>query len=582
LLAGTTLSGGRYQIERLLASGGMGAVYRAQDTRFKRPCAVKEMLDHFQSETERARAVEWFEREATLLLELNHPYIPRVRDFFAEDGRHYLVMDLISGRTLAEVLETDAQVRGVNGAMGLPEERVRVWMRQLCNVLGYLHRQEPPVIFRDLKPTNVMVTAHDEIRLIDFGIARSFQVTQQAQATMVMTRGYAPPEQLLGQPEPRSDLYALGATMHRILTRHDASYNRPSPFSFPPLRTLRPDITPQFEQIVQRALEMDMHKRWQSAEEMERAILNLSPLMQTATVIAAPVAPTIVRNPMFTPTPTPAPSVGPVQPPAVVPVDHTPTPVRPVSNSAPLQVAPVRVPTSGAITAGPANPLIADALRFLAEQRFDLAYDAVTRAHSLEPENARVHQIFGQVFAHRTPPQADLALRAYSRSLQLKPDDAETHKLIGDVWFFLNRDPKLAIPAYMQASRLRPEHFETHELLGQCYEKTNNVMQAIDAYREAVRLAPPQPEVIRLRLYFALGQLGQRAGQYAVAEYAFVQVLILNAADHQARFQLSQVYEREGKLEDAWRECMYVVNGPLRNNPGVQQHYFHLKNLLGR
>jgi serine/threonine protein kinase len=579
LLTGTTLSGGRYQIERLLAAGGMGAVYRALDTRFKRPCAVKEMLDHFQSETERVRAVEWFEREATLLLELNHPYIPRVRDFFAEEGRHYLVMDLISGRTLSEVLEMDARISGVNGAMGVSEERARVWTRQLCNVLGYLHRQDLPVIFRDLKPTNVMVTDRDEVRLIDFGIARPFQATQQVQATMVMTRGYAPPEQLLGQPEPRSDLYSLGVTIHRILTRHDVSNNRPTPFSFPPVRTLRPDITPQFEQILQRAMEPDMHKRWSSAEEMEQAVLSLPPLVQTSTVIVTPLAPTVVQRPASA---RDMPAAGPEQSPAAVPVDHMPTPMRPVTNSSSLQVAPVRVPPSGSITSGPANAFIADAVRFLAERRFDLAYDAVTRAHSLEPDNARVHQIFGQVFVHRTPPQADLALRAYIRALQLKPDDAETHKLVGDVWFFINRDPKLALPAYIQASRLRPEHFETHELLGQCYEKMNNIMQAIDAYREAVRLAPLQPEMIRLRLYFELGQLAQRAGQFAVAEYAFVQVLVVNAADHQTRFLLSQVYEREGKLEDAWRECIYVVNGPMRNNPGVQQHYFHLKNLLGR
>src|SRR5437879_866933 len=105
LAPGTELSDHRYRIERLVASGGMGAVYRAIDTRFNRPCAVKEMLDEFSDEKDRAQAVEWFSREATLLLDLNHPCIPRVRDFFIERGRHYLVMDFIEGSTLAEVLE---------------------------------------------------------------------------------------------------------------------------------------------------------------------------------------------------------------------------------------------------------------------------------------------------------------------------------------------------------------------------------------------------------------------------------------------------------------------------------------------
>ena len=223
---GTKLSEGRYTIERPVAAGGMGAVYRAIDIRFHRPCAVKEMLDEFQSDAERTQAVEWFEREATLLLELNHPCIPRVRDFFVEGGKHYLVMDFIDGRTLGDVLEKDENVIGVNGARGIPEARVRSWARQVSSVLAYLHSQTPPIIFRDLKPSNIMVTSDDKIKLIDFGIARTFQ--SQHQATIIMTIGYAPPEQLLGSPEPRSDIYALGATMHRLLTHHDAANNKPN------------------------------------------------------------------------------------------------------------------------------------------------------------------------------------------------------------------------------------------------------------------------------------------------------------------------------------------------------------------
>src|SRR5437667_8864895 len=245
---GTTLSGARYTLESLIAQGGMGAVYRAVDTRFNRPCAVKEMLDDFHQERERTQAIEWFSREATLLLDLNHPCIPRVRDFFPEGGRHYLVMDFIEGRTLGDVLEKEGNVIGANAARGIAEERVRSWAQQICSVLGYLHRQSPPIIFRDLKPSNIMVTERDEIKLIDFGIALTFQ--PQRQATIIMTIGYPPPEQLHGMPEPRSDIYALGATLHRLLTRHDAVNNKPNIFSFPPLRSLRPDITPAFEQII--------------------------------------------------------------------------------------------------------------------------------------------------------------------------------------------------------------------------------------------------------------------------------------------------------------------------------------------
>src|SRR5438874_2434175 len=275
LTTGTELSGGRYKIEKPVAAGGMGAVYRAIDTRFNRPCAVKEMLDEFQNDTERTQAVEWFGREATLLLDLNHPCIPRVRDFFVEGGKHYLVMDFIEGRTLGDVLEKDGNVLGVSGARGVSEARTRSWGQQICSVLSYLHRQSPPIIFRDLKPSNIMVTERDEIKLIDFGIARTFQ--SQRQSTIIMTLGYAPPEQLHGMPEPRSDLYALGATLHRVLTRHDASNNKPSIFSFPPVRSLRPDISMAFEQVIMRALAPNLEQRWPNGGEMEKAIINLPP-----------------------------------------------------------------------------------------------------------------------------------------------------------------------------------------------------------------------------------------------------------------------------------------------------------------
>src|SRR2546422_6917178 len=158
LSAGTLLSSGRYKIEKSVAAGGMGAVYRAIDTRFDdEPCAVKEMLDDFHSDADRTQAVDWFTREAKLLLKLNHPCIPRVRDRFVESGRYYLVMDFIEGRTLGDVLEKEGYVAGINGAHGLPEARVRKWAQQLCSVLGYLHSRTPPIIFRDLKPSNIMV-----------------------------------------------------------------------------------------------------------------------------------------------------------------------------------------------------------------------------------------------------------------------------------------------------------------------------------------------------------------------------------------------------------------------------------------
>jgi serine/threonine protein kinase len=561
LPVGTRLSGARYTIERLVAQGGMGAVYRAIDTRFNRPCAVKEMLSEFHQDRERALALEWFKREATLLLDLNHPCIPRVRDFFDEGGRNYLVMDFIDGYTLAEKLELEGNVMGLNGARGITEPRARSWTRQICSVLAYLHRQDPPIIFRDLKPSNIMITKQDEIKLIDFGIARPFQ--SQTQATVILTLGYAPPEQLGGRPEPRSDLYALGATVHRLLTRHDPTNNKPSIFTFPPLRSLRPDLSVAFDQIIMRALMQDVEQRWPSADEMERVVLNLPPLS-----VIPPVLPSGASGAGLSPQRiTATPNV----------IQSVPPPSGPTSKPPVLAMH---------TTTGPAGAYIVRAFAHLAANppRLDAAFSEVMTAHNIEPNNSLVHKIFGQVFARRVPPDVDNSMKAYNKSLELYFDDAETHKLVGDVMLYLRPNYPEAIKAYSQSIRLSSNDFEVRERLGQCYERTNQLEAALREYQEAVRLVSSQPQVRAAlpRLYFALGHVARRLNQLPVAEHAFVQVLFQNPADHQTRFLLCQVYEQEGKLEDAFRECGYVMAGPMANNGSVQQVYKRLKDRLGR
>ncbi|GAC1360887.1 MAG: hypothetical protein PVS3B1_21000 [Ktedonobacteraceae bacterium] len=576
LAPGTVLSGDRYKIEKLIASGGMGAVYRAVDTRFNGPCAVKEMLDEFHNESERAQAIEWFSREATMLLDLNHPCIPRVRDFFVESGRHYLVMDFIDGHTLAEMLELEGNVAGLNGARGVAEADARSWARQVCGVLQYLHNQSPPIIFRDLKPSNIMVTKRGEIKLIDFGIARTFQ--SQRQATVIMTLGYAPPEQLHAMPEPRSDIYALGATIHRLLTRHDAVNNKPNIFAFPPVRTLRPDVSVGLEQVLIKALAPNLDQRWSSSEEMERALVALPPL----TAAPLPVVPGSGSGSGFMGgfgQNVPQPALTPNRPASGPSRVASATPIVPSISS---QSGPSGAPVSP--TTGPVGQHITAALGYLAAvpPQVNAAYEAVKWAHGMDPNNALVHKIFGMVFARRVPPQPELALQAYNRSLQLNANDAETHKLIGDVWFFLRQNSLQAIPAYIQALRLNANDFDAHDRLGQCFDKTNQFESAVREYQEALRLALSQPEIVRLRLQFALGQVALRINQLPVAEHAFVQVLILNPADHQARFLLSQVYERENKLDEAFTQCNYVINGPMGSSPAVRQMYTGLKNRLGR
>lgn len=208
------LLGGRYRIVQALGKGGFGAVYKAVDTRFQgqRVVAIKEMSDAQLSQSERAKALEDFRHEANLLVQLNHPYLPNVSDFFEEVGKAYLVMEFVEGVTLEKKQE---QAGGP-----LDEPLVMGWALQLCTALHYLHTRPHPIIFRDMKPSNVMVTDEGEIKLIDFGIARMFKASATKDTTLLGSEGYAPLEQYgRGQSDARSDIYALGATLYDLLTK---------------------------------------------------------------------------------------------------------------------------------------------------------------------------------------------------------------------------------------------------------------------------------------------------------------------------------------------------------------------------
>ena len=273
LLSPNTLLAGRYLILRKIDQGGFGAVYQASDRRLAgKLWAVKEMSDVVITDpVERQRAISAFLREAQILASLDHPNIPKVIDSFDYTGKHYLVMEYVDGSTLERLLI----------ARGHPfaEAEVRSWLDQLCSVLTYLHSRHPPVIFRDLKPENIMLDRSGQIRLIDFGIARFFKPGKAKDTTLLGTLGYAPPEQYgQGQTDARSDIYALGATLHRLLTCHDPTA---TPFSLPPVRRLNPVISQTMERVINRALEPDPRNRCQSVDEI-RAALWSDPLRQRA------------------------------------------------------------------------------------------------------------------------------------------------------------------------------------------------------------------------------------------------------------------------------------------------------------
>jgi outer membrane protein assembly factor BamB/tRNA A-37 threonylcarbamoyl transferase component Bud32 len=260
----------RYRILTLHEVGGMSTVYRAQDLRFtkvKREVIVKEMLNTATDPQVRDMMQSNFEREANILAALNHPGIVQVYDFFSESARHYLVMEYVDGKTLEKILlETEGF---------LPEVEVVHWALQVCEVLSYLHSHDPqPIIFRDIKPENIMLDKHGRIRLVDFGIAKVFE--SGPKHTMIGTEGYTPPEQYRGRMEPRVDIYALGATMHHLLSKQNPKLEAPFSFHEHPIHRTNPTVSRELMEVVNRALEYDIDKRFGSAEEMQRALRSLS------------------------------------------------------------------------------------------------------------------------------------------------------------------------------------------------------------------------------------------------------------------------------------------------------------------
>lgn len=266
LESGTALAN-RYLIKGIVGVGGMGAVYSARDLHFpnvEKKVAVKEMVNIARDPSVREAIVRNFEREANILATLNHPSIPRIYDYFTYNQRSYLIIEFIEGKDLETIL---------NESKGfLPEAQVVSWAVELCDVLSYLHNNNPePVIFRDMKPSNVMLNTDSHIMLVDFGIAKNFQTGQRG--TMIGTEGYSPPEQYKGEATPLADIYALGATMHHLLTRRDPRLEPPFSFGERMIRPINPAVSPELEAVIYTALQYNPADRFQTIEAFKEALM---------------------------------------------------------------------------------------------------------------------------------------------------------------------------------------------------------------------------------------------------------------------------------------------------------------------
>jgi outer membrane protein assembly factor BamB/tRNA A-37 threonylcarbamoyl transferase component Bud32 len=256
----------RYEVIGVAGVGGFSTVYKARDRRFAnvtRLCAIKEMVINTNDPELREMTIKSFEREANILATLEHPAIPDVYDYFTQDDRSYLVLEFIRGKDLEAVLgESDEP---------LPQKDVLKWSLQVCDVLQYLHTHQPqPIMFRDVKPSNIMLDVYDRVHLIDFNIAKVFRGEEKH--TMVGTEGYSPPEQYRGESSPAGDIYSLGASLHHLLTKQDPRMEVPFSFKERDISTRNPSVTPDFEAVIMRCLEYNTIDRYSDANILRNAL----------------------------------------------------------------------------------------------------------------------------------------------------------------------------------------------------------------------------------------------------------------------------------------------------------------------
>lgn len=249
-----TVIDGKYEVLREIGRGGMSVVYLAMDTHLNKQWAVKEIRKKGSGKNDEI-VVNSLLAEANLMKRLDHPALPRIVDIIDNGVTIYVVMDYIEGESLDKIL---------NEYGSQPEDKVIEWAMQIADALSYLHSQKPPIIYRDMKPANVMLKPEGNIKIIDFGIAREYKEQNLADTTVLGTKGYAPPEQYSGQTDPRSDIFALGMTMHHLLTGVDPRNGE----AYAPVRQWNPELSEGIEIIIDKCVQPAAENRYQNCADL--------------------------------------------------------------------------------------------------------------------------------------------------------------------------------------------------------------------------------------------------------------------------------------------------------------------------
>ena len=255
---------GKYEILYLKERGGMSKIWRALDTHVNKEWVVKEV-----DKTSKEYDDSSIRREYEIHRRLDHPAIPRIVDIIEHDDALYIIMDKIDGENLLKILKT----------RGIPrQETVVSWMLDVCDAISYLHRFDPPILYRDMKPANIMLTEDQRIKVVDFGISKDYDANSE-DTQPLGTRGYAAPEQWTRETDPRSDIYSIGRTMFHLLTGKDPT-KIPLVKDFPKIREIDPDLSSGLERIIDKATEDDKEKRYQTVTELANALESYKSLEQ--------------------------------------------------------------------------------------------------------------------------------------------------------------------------------------------------------------------------------------------------------------------------------------------------------------
>lgn len=251
----------KYEILKMIGQGGMSKVYLAMDRRLNKQWAIKEVTKN-DRDRNNVHVVQSAMAEANMLKRLDHPSLPRIVDIIEDSQKIYVVMDYVEGESLDKVLN-------LYGARS--QEQVIDWAKQLCGVLNYLHSSNPPIIYRDMKPANVVLQPSGNIKLLDFGIAREYKDQKIEDTVSLGTKGYAAPEQFggKGQTDVRTDIYCLGVTLYHLVTGRNPCE---PPYELYPIRQWNPNLSGGFERIIQKCTQLNPVDRYQSCAELIYAL----------------------------------------------------------------------------------------------------------------------------------------------------------------------------------------------------------------------------------------------------------------------------------------------------------------------